>query len=143
MNEVLEINSEKIKDVIYTIRGKQVMLDSDLATRYEVTAGNLNKAMKRNEDRFPDDFCFELTEDEYRNLIFQNGISSSENSYGGRRKMPKLYTEQGIAMLSAVLKGEVAEKQSIFIMRSFREMRRFLISNSKENQHLNLDKVYT
>ncbi len=60
---------------------------------YEVTTGNLNKAMKRNEDRFPDDFCFELTEDEYKNLMFQNGISSSKNNYGGRRKMPKAYTE--------------------------------------------------
>ncbi len=75
------------------------MLDSDLAVLYGVTTGNLNKAMKRNNDRFPDDFCFELTEDEYRNLIFQNGTSSSENKYGGRIKMPKVYTEMKIPYL--------------------------------------------
>ncbi len=128
-NNLVEMDSNKIKDLIYTIRDKQVMIDSDLAILYGVTTGNLNKAMKRNEDRFPDDFCFELTEDEYKNLMFQNGISSSENNYGGRRKMPKVYTEQGISMLSAVLRSEVATRVSITIMRTFVEMRRFLVNN--------------
>ncbi|PIE78358.1 MAG: DNA-binding protein, partial [Candidatus Delongbacteria bacterium] len=121
--DIIPISSENIKNLIHTIRGKQVMIDSDLAILYGVTTGNLNKAMKRNEDRFPDDFCFELTKDEYKNLMFQNGISSSENNYGGRRKMPKAYTEQGISMLSAVLRSEVATKVSITIMRTFVEMR--------------------
>ncbi len=131
INDVVEINSVNIKDLIYTIRGKQVMMDSDLAMLYGVTTGNLNKSMKRNKDRFPDDFCFELTEDEYKNLIFHFGISSSKNNYGGRRTMPKVYTEQGIAMLSAIVKSDIATKVSINIMRTFVEMRKYLRSNEE------------
>ncbi len=103
------------------------MLDSDLAMLYKVTTGNLNKAMNRNIDRFPEDFCFELTQEEYKNLIFHFGISNSESNYGGRRKMPKVYTEQGIAMLAAILRSPIATKVSINIMRTFVEMRRFLL----------------
>ncbi len=86
------------------------MIDSDLAALYKVTTGNLNKAMKRNISRFPESFCFQLTEDEYKNLRFQNGTSSLSN-YGGRRYMPYVFTEQGIAMLSAVLKSDIAVHQ--------------------------------
>ncbi len=112
---ITEINPHQIKNLIYTIRGQQVMLDSDLAMLYKVTTGNLNKAMKRNIDRFPEDFCFELTQEEYKNLIFHVGISNLESNYGGRRKMPKVYTEQGISMLSAVLRSPIATKVSINI----------------------------
>ena len=125
------VDNKEIQNMIYTIRGKQVMVDSDLAELYKVTTGNLNKAMKRNLSRFPEHFCFQLMELEYENLRFQNGSSSSNNNYGGRRYMPYVFTEQGIAMLSAVLKSDVAVEVSIKIMNSFVEMRRFLISNQE------------
>ncbi|MBS4769727.1 ORF6N domain-containing protein [Carnobacteriaceae bacterium zg-ZUI240] len=127
-----------IRNMIYTFRGKQVMVDSDLATLYHVTTGNLNKAMKRNATRFPDNFCFQLTEDEYKNLRFQNGTSNLSN-YGGRRYMPYVFTEQGIAMLSAVLKSDIAVDVSIKIMNSFVEMRKFLLSN--QEMFARLDRV--
>ncbi|VWL85538.1 ORF6N domain-containing protein [Oceanivirga miroungae] len=138
MGKNLEIQTENIKNLIYEIRGKQVMLDSDLANLYNVTTGNLNKAVKRNEGRFPDDFCFELTKAEYDNLMFQNGISSLEKNYGGRRKMPKVYTEQGVAMLASVLKSEVATKVSVTIMRTFVEMWKFISSNILMFEKINL-----
>lgn len=125
------IDNKEIQNLIYTFRGKQVMIDSDLAELYKVTTGNLNKAMKRNLSRFPEHFCFQLTESEYENLRFQNGTSSLNNNYGGRRYMPHVFTEQGIAMLSAVLKSDVAVEVSIKIMNSFVEMRRFLLSNKE------------
>lgn len=125
------VENREIQNMIYTIRGKQVMVDSDLAELYKVTTGNLNKAMKRNLLRFPEHFCFQLTELEYENLRFQNGISSSNNNYGGRRYMPYVFTEQGIAMLSVVLKSDVAVEVSIKIMNSFVEMRNFLLSNKE------------
>lgn len=125
------VDNREIQNMIYTIRGKQVMVDSDLAKLYQVTTGNLNKAVKRNLSRFPECFCFQLTEHEYKNLRFQNGSSSLNNNYGGRRYMPYVFTEQGIAMLSAVLKSDIAVEVSVKIMNSFVEMRRFLISNQE------------
>ena len=147
-NTLIPIDETNIIDMIYTIRGKQVMLDSDLAILYQVTTGNLNKAMKRNVARFPERFCFQLTEVEYQNLRFQNGTSSTNSTYGGRRYMPYVYTEQGIAMLSAVLKSEVAVDTGIKIMDSFVEMRKFLLTNQElfsrldrlELSHLDLKK---
>ena len=129
----METTEVAIKNLIYVIRGQQVMLDSDLAMLYQVETFNLNKAMKRNVDRFPEDFCFQLTKEEYKNLIFQSGISSlqeSENKHGGRRKLPYVFTEQGISMLSAVLRSEMAVKVSVRIMRIFVEMRHFMANNS-------------
>ena len=125
------VDNKEIQSMIYTFRGRQVMLDSDLAMLYQVTTSNLNKAMKRNIARFPERFCFQLTENEYENLRFQNGISSLTNNYGGRRYMPYVFTEQGIAMLSAVLKSDIAVEVSLKIMDSFVEMRKFLISNQE------------
>src|SRR2546423_584921 len=90
----------RIAQSIHLLRGQKVMLDSDLAALYGVTTGNLNKAVARNRDRFPSDFCFRLRRDEARNLIFQFGISKSR---GGRRHLPYAFTEQGVAMLSSVL----------------------------------------
>lgn len=118
----------EISNLIYTIRGKQVMLDSDLASLYQVETKNLNKAVKRNLDRFPDKFCFQLTDEEFENLRFQSGTSSL--NYGGRRYLPYVFSEQGIAMLSAVLRSDVAVRVSIEIMDAFVEMRRMLISNA-------------
>lgn len=119
-----------IRNLIYVVRGKQIMLDNDLAVLYQVETGALNRAAKRNEKRFPEDFRFQLTEDEYSNLKCQSGISSSENSgYGGRRTLPYVYTEQGISMLASVLHSDVAINTSISIMRTFVEMRHFIANN--------------
>ena len=114
--------------MIYTIRGKQVMLDSDLAALYQVETKNLNKAVKRNIERFPVSFCFQLTEEEVENLRFQIGTSSL--NYGGRRYLPYVFTEQGVAMASAILRSDIAVKVSVEIMEAFVEMRRMLISNA-------------
>ena len=122
------ISPMEIKNLIYTIRGKQVMLDSDLASLYQVETKNLNKAVKRNIERFPVSFCFQLTEEEVQNLRFQSGTSSV--SYGGRRYLPYVFTEQGIAMASAILRSDIAVKVSVEIMEAFVEMRRMLISNA-------------
>ena len=122
------ISTMEIKNLIYSIRGKQVMLDSDLASLYQVETKNLNKAVKRNIERFPVSFCFQLTEEEVENLRFQFGTSSL--SYGGRRYLPYVFTEQGVAMASAILRSDIAVKVSVEIMEAFVEMRRILISNA-------------
>jgi len=127
MNE-LSIQS-KIKSRIYTIRNKEVMLDEDLAELYQVTVKRLNEQVKRNIERFPDDFMFQLTEKEYENLRSQFATSSSE--HGGRRYAPYVFTEQGLYMLSAVLKSSVAIEVSIEIMRTFTKMREFSMHYNK------------
>lgn len=132
-NDLVEITRPSIEKMIYVIRDKQVMLDSDLAVLYQVETGALNRAVKRNISRFPEDFRFQLTNEEYQNLRCQTGISSSaqgENNYGGRRTLPYVFTEQGISMLASVLHSEVAIKVSIGIMRTFVEMRRFIANNA-------------
>ena len=133
----LEISNADIKYLIYTIRGKQVMLDSDVAMLYKYSTKNINKAMRRNIERFPEDFCFQLTENEISNLRFQNGTSSLEKeNYGGRRYLPYVYTEQGISMLSGILKNEIAIQVSINIMRAFIEMRKFITLNGQVFERL-------
>lgn len=132
-NDLVEITRPSIEKRIYVIRDKQVMLDSDLAVLYQVETGALNRAVKRNISRFPEDFRFQLTNEEYQNLRCQTGISSfaqDENNYGGRRTLPYVFTEQGISMLASVLHSEVAIKVSIGIMRAFVEMRRFIANNA-------------
>ena len=126
----IAVTSVKVGGLIHIIRGKQVILDSDLAMLYQVDTGALNRAVKRNKKRFPDDFCFQLTEEEL--LRCQNGISKKDASKGrgGRRYMPYAFTEQGISMLSAILRSDVAINVSIGIMRAFVEMRKFLATNS-------------
>ena len=121
------IPDEIITNKIYVIRDKKVMLDEDLAELYNVTTGNLNKAVKRNIARFPDDFMFQLTIEEYDNLLFHNGRSS----WGGRRTPPQVFTEQGVAMLSGVLHSERAIKVNIQIMRVFPRMREMLETNKE------------
>ena len=130
--------ADNIKNLIYTIRGKQVMLDSDVAMLYHYETKNINKAMKRNIERFPEDFCFQLAEKEVENLRFQIGTSSLEKeNYGGRRYLPYVYTEQGISMLAGVLKNEIAIQVSISIIRAFIEMRRFILLNGQVFQEIN------
>lgn len=120
-----------IEKLIYIIRDKQVMVDSDLAMLYQVETGALNRAVKRNIKRFPEDFRFQLTAEEYENLKCQSGISSlNENGYGGRRTLPYVFTEQGISMLASVLHSDAAVNVSIGIMRAFVEMRRFIANNA-------------
>ncbi|WP_395763140.1 ORF6N domain-containing protein [Elizabethkingia anophelis] len=122
------ISHDEIRKLIYSIRGKQVMLDSDLASLYQVETKNLNRAVKRNIERFPESFCFQLTEDEVENLRFQFGTSSL--NHGGRRYLPMVFSESGVAMASAVLRSEIAVKVSVEIMEAFVEMRRILTSNA-------------
>src|ERR1700730_13137376 len=101
------------------------MLDRDLAELYNVTTGNLNKAVKRNQKRFPNDFMFRLTRKEYENLKLQNGISS----WGGTRKRPYVFTEPGVTMLSAVLNSDIAIKVNIRIIRIFTKLREILLTH--------------
>ena len=106
-NEIAIVSEDTIKSLIYVVRGKQVMLDSDLAMMYQVETRILNQAVKRNITRFPERFRFQLTKEEYENLKSQIVISSLEEDkkgYGGRRKLPFVFTEQGIAMLFSVLR---------------------------------------
>ena len=126
---IVIVDNIEIQNLIYTIRGKQVMVDSDLATLYQVTTKRLNEQVRRNKNRFPSEFMFRLTAEEYEYLRSQNATSSEDNAHGGRRYMPYVFTEQGIAMLSAVLKSDIAVEVSIKIMNSFVEMRNFLLSN--------------
>ena len=130
MNEIQTIQSK-----IYEIRGQRVMLDRDLAELYQVTTGNLNKAVKRNIRRFPPDFMFQLTKDEFNrlksDLIFQNGTSN----WGGTRKLPYAFTEQGLAMLSGVLTSDIAIDVNISIMRAFVAIRRMDATLPKPDVH--------
>ena len=132
-NELKIINTEEIKNLIYTIRGKEVMLDSDVAMLYHYETKNVNKAMKRNIERFPEDFCFQLTDDEFKNLRFQFGTLDKKVNNGKvtRKYLPYVYTEQGISMLAGVLKNDIAIQVSISIIRAFIEMRKFISSNSQ------------
>ena len=126
-----------IQSKIYEIRGHKVMIDRDLAELYQVTTGNLNKSVQRNIKRFPSDFMFQLTKEEFdqlkTNLIFQNGISN----WGGTRKLPYAFTEQGLAMLSGILSSDTAIQVNINIMRAFVAVRR-LISNPPVDKNAEL-----
>ena len=137
MNNVIE-SDIKIEDMIYEIRGIQVMLDSDLAKLYKCTNGtkDINKAVKRNINRFPNDFYFQLTNNEYENLKFQIGTSNL-NTRGGIRKLPYVFTEQGVAMLATVIHTDIAATISIKIMRVFVAMRHFLINNKNIYKSIN------
>ncbi|MGI9115964.1 MAG: DNA-binding protein [Chthoniobacterales bacterium] len=115
----------QITRTILLLRGEKVLLDADLAQLYGVTTGNLNKAVSRNRDRFPRDFMFRITSDEAR-LIFQFGRSKGR---GGRRKLPYVFTEQGVAMLSSVLRSARAVQVNIAIMRAFVRLRETLETN--------------
>lgn len=115
----------EISQKIYFIRGHRVMLDSDLAVLYGVETKNLNKAVRRNKDRFPSDFMFELTASEFEPLRFQIGTSKKEGR-GGRRYFPLVFTEQGVAMLSTVLRSKQAVYVNIEIMRAFVRVRQLM-----------------
>ena len=132
---------EDIRNRVYWIRGKQVMLDFDLADIYGYEVKRLNEQVKRNNRRFPEDFLFQLNREEVELVKSQFATSRNETFFegqdGGRRKLPYAFTEQGIYMLATVLKGELAEQQSIFIMRAFKEMRHFIANNALMFEKIN------
>jgi len=134
------LKPENVARLVFFVRGEKVMLDADLARLYGVTTGNLNKAVKRNQARFPGDFMFQLTDKETENLIFQSGRSKGR---GGRRHRPYAFTEQGVAMLSSVLNSERAVQVNIAIMRTFVQLRRLMDSNADLARKIeNLEKKY-
>jgi hypothetical protein len=124
------ITRQEIENRIYTVRGQQVMLDSDLARIYQVETKVFNQAVKRNTDRFPESFCFQLTQEEFDAINLRSQFVTSSLNYGGRRYLPYVFSEQGIAMLSAVLRSDIAIKVSIEIMNAFVEMRKILVNNA-------------
>ena len=131
--------AERIERVILLLQWHRVILDKDLAALYSVSTGNLNKAVTRNIDRFPDDFMIQLTEEEFKNLKFQFGTSR----WGGTRKLPRAFTEQGDAMLSSVLQSPRAILVNIEIMRAFVRLRQMLASNAELATKLNaMEKKY-
>ena len=129
MNNIIQI-----QNLIYTIRNQKIMLDSDLAKLYEVPTSRLNEAVKRNIKRFPINFMFQLTKEEYQVLMSQNAIS--KNTKGGRRFMPYAFTEQGVAMLSSVLNSEQAIQINIQIINTFVKMRQWAIENKELSARL-------
>ena len=136
MNEVVTKEDIKIEDMIYEIRGKQVMLDSDLARLYKCKNGTktINLAVKRHINRFPERFMFQLTKDEYDYLRFQTETAKENNM---SRTLPYAFTEQGVAMLAAILRTPVAEEISIQIMDAFVAMRKYISTNLLEQKYIN------
>ena len=138
-----EIAVTSIENKIYMIRGQQVMIDRDIAVLYGVETRRLNEQVKRNAERFPEEFCFQLTREELESVMSQFATSPKSNMFtgqdGGTRKLPYAFTEQGVAMLSAVLKSETAVKMSIQIMKAFVAMRKFMLVNAQIFQRL--DKI--
>ena len=128
-----------IENMIYEIRGKQVMLDSDLAKLYQCKNGtkSINLAVNRNVKKFPNDFYFQLTNNETENLRFHFETSNSTTNYGGKRYNPYAFTEQGVAMLATILHTPVAAEVSVNIMRTFVKMRKIISSNLIEQKYIN------
>lgn len=125
-NEIMELDEKNIKEKMYTIRNKKVMLDSDLAEIYGYNLSAFNQQVQRNIEKFEDDFMFQLNNEEYKNLKSQFVTSS----WGGKRKLPYAFTEQGIYMLMTVLKGDLAVQQSKKLIRIFKKMKDFILENN-------------
>ena|SRR3989338_811371 len=129
------LSNELIERRIYLIRGKKVMFDRDLASLYGVTTGNLNKAVSRNLERFPEEFMFQLNSKEFKNLIFHFGTSS----WGGTRKRPRVFTDYGILMLSSVLNSSRAVRVNVQIIKTFIKLREYILTHrdlQKKIEHL-------
>ena len=138
MNDIIAQEENVIENLIYEIRGKQVMLDSDLARLYKCANGTktINQAVNRHLDRFPDDFYFQLTEEEYNSLRSQ--VGTLKNGRGQHKKyLPYVFTEQGVAMLATVLRTNIASQMSVSIMRAFVTMRKFISTNLIEQKYIN------
>jgi hypothetical protein len=136
MNEIIPI-----KNLIYEIRGHKIMLDNDLATLYGVETKVLNQAVKRNADRFPEDFMFQLTQDEWEVIRVRSQIVTSPKG-GGRQYLPYVFTEQGVSMLSSVLKSKQAITVNVQIMRTFVKMRQFALENKDLSERLAMVEKY-
>ena len=141
INEELNVvnnETENIKNLIYNIRGKQVMLDSDVAMLYHYPTKRINETVNRNKKRFPEDFCFQLTELDIENMRSQIATASKilENKFRNKKYLPYAFTEQGIAMLSGLLKNDIAIQVSINIMNAFIEMRKFILNNGQVFERL-------
>ncbi|MBO5478823.1 MAG: ORF6N domain-containing protein [Clostridia bacterium] len=136
--KVVKYETENIKKLIYTVRGKQVMLDSDVAMLYHYETKKINQTVKRNIERFPEKFCFQLTEGELKSMWSQFVTTSKleDNKYRSKKYLPYVFTEQGIAMLSGLLRNEIAVQVSINIMDAFVEMRKFIASNGQVFQEI-------
>ena len=132
MNQIIEKN--KIENMIYEIRGKQVMLDRDLANLYQIETRSLNQKVKRNINRFPEDFCFQMSIEEFEKWRSQNVMSISDKM--GLRRPPYVFTEQGIAMLSVIINSNVAVEVSIKIMKAFVSMKKYISNELLENRYL-------
>lgn len=135
MNQIIE--KEKIENLIHKIRGKQVMLDSDLARLFGSETKKLNRQVQRNIEKFPETFCFQLTQKEYRDLWCQIVTSSLNNNYGGRRYTQYSFTEHGITMLSEILKNEVTIKMSLKIVDTFIKIKKYISTNLIEQKYVN------
>ena len=133
MYEIIEKENIKIEDMIFEVRGKQVILASDIAKLYQVETRIINQTVKRNIERFPEEFCFQLTKEDLNSLRSQFVIS---NTRGGNRYMPYVFTEQGVAMLSALINSDVAIATSIKIINAFVAMRKYISSNLIENNYI-------
>lgn len=129
-----EKSLSKIEEMIFLIRGQKVMLDSDLAELYEVETKVLNQAVRRNADRFPSDFMFQLTADEFK--LLKSQIVTSKQGSGGKQKLPLVFTENGLAMLSGILNSKRAIQVNIAIMRIFTKLRSFLLLEQGLNSRI-------
>ena len=135
-SNIVKYEVENIKNLIYCIRGKQVMLDSDIADLYEVETKRINEAVKRNTERFPKEFCFQLNEIEYNSLRSQFATLKNYGRGSHRKYLPYVFTEQGIAMLSSILHSKKAINVSINIMNAFVEMKKFISLNGQVFERL-------
>ena len=125
--EVIELDSEKIESMIYYVRNQKVMLDFELAEIYGYETKNFNRQVKNNNDKFDEDFMFQLSKEEYKEILMCKNFASS---WGETRHLPYAFTEQGVYMLMTVLKGELAVKQSKILIKAFKEMKDFIIENN-------------
>ena len=137
MNEIIEKEEIKVENMIHEIRGKQVILDSDVAMLFGYETKYLNRQVQRNINRFPDNYCFQLTEEENKNLRCQFVTSSSNTNYGGRRYNPYVFTEYGITMLAGILKSDTAVEMSLKIVNTFIAMRKYISNNLIEQTYIN------
>ena len=139
MNDLIVKENIKIKNMIYEVRGKQVMLASDVARLYISETKKINQVVKRNIDRFPEEFCFKLSYEEYLNLRSQIVTSNEEINFvthGGNRYLPYVFTEHGVMMLSGLLKSDVAAKVNVSIISAFVEMRKYISSNLIKQEYI-------
>ena len=139
MTDLITKDSIKIEDLIYEVRDKQVMLDKDVAFLYNVETKRVNEVIKRNINRFPDSFCFKLNKEEYNVLRSQIATSNDNRSRGGTRYLPYALTEQGVMMLSGLLRSDIAVKVNIKIIEAFVAMRKYIASNNYDNRLSNLE----